>query len=100
MPDLLTFDQGLSDMMDLQPLKAIAFSKDDKRPIPLYAKNPLGIISDDEKIHNDFHQRYYSLSARMKIEKRRESFRDNIGQLKTSLLEEVERFSGVRNATL
>ncbi|WP_150116060.1 hypothetical protein [Desulfovibrio fairfieldensis] len=100
LPALLTFDQGLSDMMDLHPLKAIAFSKDDKRPIPFYAKNPLEIISDDEKIHNDFHQRYYSLSARIKREKRRESFRDNIGQLKTSLLEEVERFSGVRSTIL
>lgn len=99
-PALLTFDQGLSDMMDLHPLKAIAFSKDDKRPIPFYAKNPLEILSDDEKIQTSFHQKYYSLNARMRREKKRESLRDNFGQLKASILEEVERLSGVNNTTL
>jgi hypothetical protein len=45
---ILTFDQGLSELMDLYPLKSIAFCKELNKTVPFYNGNFINDISDND----------------------------------------------------
>ncbi|MGM8228628.1 hypothetical protein ACSV5M_18750 [Cellvibrio sp. ARAG 10.3] len=47
-PAILTFDQGLNEVMDLYPLKSIAFGKSLNKTVPFYNGNFINDIADND----------------------------------------------------
>jgi len=63
-PAILTFDKALREVIDLHPLRAIAWSTRDREPIPFYDRDPLQLMFVSPQEAGDFTDRFYSDLAR------------------------------------
>lgn len=59
-PALLTYDQGLIEIMDLYCLKACAYNVNDLRPRPVFDGDPFLLFGTDEQDGKQLFDKYYS----------------------------------------
>jgi len=85
-PALLTFDQGLIEMMDMYPLQACAWIQGVNEPKTRYAGDWLREVAGDESGQGAFMDRFYSPSATA----RRESSRNQVRRRLVELIAEAE----------
>jgi hypothetical protein len=62
-PALLTFDQGLIEIIDLYRLKACAYNTKARQPLPVFDGDPFLLLGEDEQDGNQLIDRYYSKEA-------------------------------------
>lgn len=76
-PALLTFDKGLIEVLDLYPLKALAFEARRAEPLPFFSGEVLDLVATSEEGRASFSRRFYSVDARTTRARRRQSARKN-----------------------
>lgn len=86
---LLTFDKGLIEVLDLYPLKALAFKVGSAEPMPFFAGDWFDLVSDSAEGKVGFQNRYYSRDARASRNLRRLAVRESIDEIVASLENEV-----------
>jgi hypothetical protein len=88
-PSLLTCDKRLVDVIDLYPLKACAYDEQDSIPLPFYDGDWLQSISSSEDIKDKVYSKYFSRSAVISRNSRREEVKEIIGVSVSELEKQV-----------
>jgi hypothetical protein len=88
-PALLTFDKGLIEVLDLYPLKALAFEVGRTEPLPFFSGEFLDLVASSEEGKASFARRFYSIEARKVRVSRRQSARKSFRQIVDSLEREL-----------
>jgi hypothetical protein len=86
---LLTFDKGLIEVLDLYPLKALAFKVGSVEPMPFFAGNWFDLIADHAEGKAAFQMRYYSEESISSRNMRRSSVRGAFSTIVATLEKEV-----------
>lgn len=80
-PAILTFDKSLREVIDLHPLRAIAWSTRERSPMTFYYRNPLDLMFASSQQADEFMDRFYSYSARERRALQIGRSRDSISEL-------------------
>jgi hypothetical protein len=88
-PALLTFDKGLIEVLDLYPLKALAFEAGRAEPLPFFSGDFLDLVASCDQGKASFSRRFYSIEARNMRASRRLSARTSFHQIVDSLEREL-----------
>lgn len=91
-PSLLTFDKRFIEVMDLYPLKSLAYIDGSSEPMPFYDGNLISFLADGElEQEKEIENRYYSISAKESRDTRRAACQENIEQIIESLEKELRQ---------
>lgn len=86
-PSLLTFDKRFVEVMDLYPLRSLAYVEGESMPMPFYSGDWFTLVADQPEQQNSIAERYYSLDAKRSREARRDGCEKNVN----SVIDELER---------
>lgn len=92
-PALLTYDQDLIEIIDLYPLKSIAFTSNESDILPVYHGDELAVIASDSAQIEILKTRYFSEIAAADRTARRDSMWTTLPGLITELEGQLSAFS-------
>lgn len=95
-PAILTFDRGMNAVMDLYPLKSLAFNGSVKKTIPFYDGDFIEYISDGNEKISALMKGYFEKNQILWRDKARDKAKNEIGQLVMRLESELEVVAGVK----
>nr|WP_288467075.1 hypothetical protein [uncultured Pseudomonas sp.] len=91
-PSLLTFDKRFVEVMDLYPLKSLAYIDGSSEPMPFYDGNLLSFLADGElEQEKEIENRYYSINAKESRAARRVACQETIELIIESLEGELKQ---------
>lgn len=86
-PSLLTFDKRFIEVMDLYPLRSLAYVEGESMPMPFYSGDWFALVADYPEEQNSIAERYYSLDAKRSRQARRSGCEKNLDVI----IDELER---------
>ncbi|HCE9325941.1 TPA: hypothetical protein NH024_001116 [Pseudomonas aeruginosa] len=92
-PSLLTFDKRFVEVMDLYPLRSLAYVEGESMPMPFYSGDWFTLVADQPEQQNSIAERYYSLDAKRSREARRDGCERNVSSVIDELERELSEFS-------
>lgn len=90
-PSILTFDKRFIEVMDLYPLRSLAYVEGENRPMPFYDGDWFSLIEHDSKKQDKIAQRYYAAESVSSRDKRRSSCELTLDRTVAVLEEELNR---------
>lgn len=88
-PFFLTFDRGLGDVIDMYPLKCIAYPSNGGNYIAFYKGDYLDVISTENFGRDKILERYYSSASRSRRKSERPFVQKNINSILNELKNEL-----------
>ncbi|MFM0211493.1 hypothetical protein PQQ96_29285 [Paraburkholderia sediminicola] len=98
-PSFLTFDKRLSEIIDLCPLRCIAYKRGSARPMPFFTKDWVREMSGDPAADAEIVRRFYSTSAVASRDRRRSRADGLFATLEAELESELLLVAGIGAGT-
>ncbi|MGB3725645.1 MAG: hypothetical protein WA981_07755 [Glaciecola sp.] len=86
-PSLLTCDKRLVEIIELYPIKSIAYTKNSLSPMPYFDGDWIGSLSSDERFNERLYLTYFSESARLTTRAQRRNTSKSLIKNSTKSLE-------------
>ncbi|MBV7561438.1 hypothetical protein [Pseudomonas sp. sia0905] len=90
-PSILTFDKRFIEVIDLYPLKSLAYVEGENRPMPFYDGDWFSLVEDDLGKQDKIAQRYYSTESVASRDRRRSSCELKLDSTVIGLEEELNK---------
>lgn len=88
-PSFLTFDKRLVEVIDMYPLKSLAYVEGEGKPMPFYIGDWFELVFPDAQDGSVAADRFYSEEAKLDRESRRDECCSNLSDLMIELEEEI-----------
>ncbi|QTH70377.1 hypothetical protein [Pseudoalteromonas xiamenensis] len=94
-PSFLTCDKRFVEIIDLYPLKALAYDQNDPTPMPFYGSNWIDSLSSSEEFGQEIGIKYFTDSARLSRNIRRNESKRKMKSMVSELEARVAEIANI-----